>query len=213
MIKNLLFDLGGVIIDIERMNCVRAFERLGLPDAESFFGDYVQKGAFAALESGEIGAEAFRAELRRLIGRHVSDAEIDAAFCKFLTGLPVSRLEALRQLRKHYGVYVLSNTNPIMWHSRIKQLFEQEGREREDYFDGIVTSFEAKTMKPSAAIFDYTQKHLNIKPEETLFLDDSKANISAAEALGWRGAHVPPGTEFITILQHLNLCPQANDLA
>lgn len=213
MIKNLLFDLGGVIIDIERNNCVLAFERLGLPDANSFFGDYVQKGAFAALESGEISAEAFRAELRRLIGHHVSDAEIDHAFCQFLTGLPVSRLQALRKLRKHYGVYVLSNTNPIMWNSRIRELFEQEGLRREDYFDGIVTSFEAKAMKPDAGIFNYTASHLGINPAETLFLDDSEANIAAAEALGWRGAHVPPHTEFSTILNTLNLWPSPNDPA
>lgn len=210
MIKNLLFDLGGVIIDIERMDCVRAFERLGLPDAESFFGDYVQKGAFAALESGEIGAEAFREELRGLIGRHVSDQELDNAFCQFLTGLPVERLQALRELRKEYGVYVLSNTNPIMWNSRIKHLFEQEGREREDYFDGIVTSFEAKVMKPDAGIFDYAARTLGIRPEETLFLDDSTSNVAAAEALGWRGAHVPPHTEFSTILNTLNLWPKAS---
>lgn len=213
MIRNLLFDLGGVIIDIERRNCVIAFERLGLPDADSFFGDYVQKGAFAALESGAIGAAEFRAELRGLIGRHVSDAEIDRAFCKFLTGLPVGRLQALRALREHYGVYVLSNTNPIMWNTRIKELFEQEGMQREDYFDGIVTSFEAGVMKPDAAIFEYTSQNLGINPSETLFLDDSKANIAAAEALGWRGAHVPVGTEFSSILKTFNLWPSENDLA
>ncbi|MDE6812354.1 MAG: HAD family phosphatase, partial [Duncaniella sp.] len=90
MIKNLLFDLGGVIMDLDRDRCVRAFEKLGMKDADDFFGVYGQKGAFLALESGEIDAAEFRRRVRPLLGRpDVSDEEIDAAFTEFLVGIPV----------------------------------------------------------------------------------------------------------------------------
>lgn len=199
MIKNLLFDLGGVIMDIRRQNCEEAFRALGMPDIGDFLGDYGQTGPFAALEEGAIEPPQFRDELRRHIPRPVTDSEIDDAFNRFLIGIPVKRLEMLRQLRRRYRVYLLSNTNPIMWNSKIADEFRREGLTREDYFDGMVTSFEAKCYKPDPAIFRYAEKTLAIDPDETLFFDDSRANVNTAIALGFKGAHVPPGTEFYKI--------------
>lgn len=205
MIKNLLFDLGGVIMDIEKMNCVAAFQRIGLVDALSYFGEYSQQGPFEALESGAIDADTFHSQMRNIIGGNVSDADIDHAFNCFLTGIPTHRLAALRSLRNKYKIYLLSNTNSIMWNSKIAAEFTKEGRTREDYFDGMVTSFEAKALKPNHQIFDYAAKSLGINPAETLFLDDSLANCQAAQALGWNAAQVAVGTEFIDILAQLNL--------
>lgn len=200
-----MFDLGGVIMDIEKDNCVRAFERIGLPDAASYFGEYSQQGPFAALEGGKIDARQFREQMHSLIPHRVTDREIDAAFIAFLTGIPVHRLEALRALRCRYGIYLLSNTNPIMWNSFIAEEFTKEGLRREDYFDGMVTSYAARSMKPAREIFDYAATNLDIEPSETLFLDDSKANCEAAVSYGWRAAHVAPGREFMDILKELNL--------
>lgn len=200
MVKNLLFDLGGVIMDIRRGNCEAAFRALGMADIGDFLGDYGQTGPFAALEEGAIGEKEFRDEVRRHIPRAVADEEIDAAFNEFLVGIPVKRLAWLRKLRENYGVYLLSNTNPIMWNSKIAAEFRKEGREREDYFDGMVTSFEAKCYKPDRRIFDYVVEHLGIRPEETLFFDDSKANVDAAAALGFNTCHVAPGTEFYELI-------------
>ena len=89
-------------------------------------------------------------------------------------------------------MYLLSNTNKIMWDSRIAEEFRKiPGREMDSYFDGTVTSFEARALKPSAEIFGYAVRKLGIVPEETLFLDDSQENIRAAVALGFHGAVVP----------------------
>lgn len=207
MIKNLLFDLGGVIMDIEKERCVRAFDRLGLPDAKSYFGDYIQKPPFSLLEEGKINAPQFRDDIRKLLGYDATDAAIDEAFEHFLIGIPVERLHALRYLRRQYGIYLLSNTNPIMWDGFIRKQFAKDGGDINTYFDGIVTSFEALALKPSAAIFEYTAKKLGIDPGETLFLDDSAANCEAAVSLGWHAAHVKPGREFTHILAELNLLP------
>ena len=135
MIKNLLFDLGGVIMNLDRNRCVKALEALGLAEADEMLGIAVQKGPFGQLESGQIGPDEFRNEIRTRIGRPVSDADIDGALNRFLLGIPVQRLHQLRQLRERYGVYMLSNTNPIMWNSFIADQFRQEGREVGDYFD------------------------------------------------------------------------------
>ena len=205
MIKNLLFDLGGVIMNLDRNRCVKALEALGLAEADEMLGIAVQKGPFGQLESGQIGPDEFRNEIRARIGRPVSDSDIDGALNRFLLGTPVQRLHQLRQLRERYGVYMLSNTNPIMWNSFIADQFRQEGREVGDYFDGIVTSFEARCMKPSAEIFDYAARTLGIAPGETLFLDDAEVNCRAAEALGWHAALVAPGREFMDILHEQKL--------
>ena len=200
MIKNLLFDLGGVIMDIRRLNCVASFERLGMKDADSFLGEYSQKGPFLQLEEGAISEAEFRTAVRQFIDGEVTDEQIDSAFCDFLVGIPKYRLEQLRELKKQYGIYMLSNTNSIMWHSRIAEDFRQEGLEREDYFDGIVTSFEAKSIKPDAKIFHIVVEKLGIKPEETLFLDDSQKNLDAAAELGFQTLLVTPGSEFFELL-------------
>ena len=203
MIKNLLFDLGGVIMDIRRLNCVASFERLGMKDADNFLGEYSQKGPFLQLEEGAISEEEFRTAVRALIDGEVSDEQIDSAFCDFLVGIPKYRLEQLRQLKKSYNIYMLSNTNSIMWRSRIAEDFRQEGLEREDYFDGIVTSFEARSIKPNAKIFHTVVEKLGINPDETLFLDDSQKNLDAAAQLGFHTLLVTPGSEFFELLKSM----------
>ena len=192
MIKNLLFDLGGVIMDIRRENCVKAFQELGMSDIGEFLGDYGQKGAFKLLEEGALTPGEFRAEIMKSCPVGTTGSQIDDAFNQFLVGIPAYRLEALAGLRRRFGVYLLSNTNKIMWDSRIAEEFRKiPGREMDSYFDGTVTSFEARALKPSAEIFGYAVRKLGIVPEETLFLDDSQENIRAAVALGFHGAVVP----------------------
>lgn len=207
-IRNLLFDLGGVIMDIERERCVEALTRLGMQSANEMLGLYVQSGPFLKLEEGEMSPEEFCNEVRRRIpggGAGVTDAQVHNALNAFLIGIPEHRLVELRMLRKDFGIYLLSNTNPIMYHSKIAECFRAEGREMADYFDGRVTSFESHLAKPDRAIFEYAIQHLGIKPEETLFLDDSQKNLDAAAEVGFATALVPPGSEFIDALAGINL--------
>lgn len=198
---NLLFDLGGVIVDIRRQNCVDAFKALGFSDIEEYLGDYGQKGVFFDLEDGSATPEEFRAEVRRHIPHEVSDAEIDAAFNAFIIGIPRRRLEALRRLRSQgHRLYVISNTNPIMWHASLAKAFGQEGGDVHTYFDGVVTSFEAGACKPDERIFRLCCERFGIRPEETVFFDDSADNCAKGAALGFRAVHVAPGTEFDTLI-------------
>lgn len=190
-------------MDIRRLNCVASFERLGMKDADNFLGEYSQKGPFLQLEEGAISEEQFRDAVRQFIAGEVTDEQIDSAFCDFLVGIPKYRLEQLRQLKKSYNIYMLSNTNSIMWRSRIAEDFRQEGLEREDYFDGIVTSFEARSIKPDTKIFHTVVEKLGINPDETLFLDDSQKNLDAAAQLGFHTLLVTPGSEFFELLKSM----------
>ena len=206
-IKNLLFDLGGVIMDIEKERCADAFRTLGMTRIGEFLGDYSQKGPFALIESGAIDAPEFRDQIRAIMpqGVTLTDRQIDDAFMRFLIGIPVQRLRDLETLKSKYRVFLLSNTNPIMWDGKIDADFRQDGHDICHYFEGCVTSFEAKSMKPDRHIFDYAADKLGILPAETLFLDDSAANCDAARALGWNAEVVAPGTEFIDILKDKGL--------
>ena len=202
MIKNLMFDLGGVIMEIRRQNCVEAFKKLGMENPDDFLGEYRQSGPFADIESGAATPAQFRDEIRRLLPPGVTDSQIDEAFGKFLVGIPIHRLEELEELKKHFSLYMLSNTNPIMWADGIARNFRQQGHNVNHYFKGIVRSYEAKVMKPDAKIFLEAEHRFGIKPSETIFLDDSKTNCAAAEALGFKTIHVAPGTEFMELLRN-----------
>lgn len=187
-------------MNIDRNRCVAAFKELGMNNIEEFLGDYGQKGAFGALEEGLISPEEWRAEVRRHIPHEVTDKQIDDAFNRFLLNIPRERLQALRELHKSYRLYLLSNTNAVMWNSKIAEEFTTEGLTVNDYFDGITTSFEAKAMKPAPEIFRKVADDYAILPEETIFFDDSLANCKSAGELGFQYIHVAPGTEFKTLM-------------
>lgn len=190
-------------MDIRRENCIAAFRKLGMEHPEYFLGEYVQSGPFMGIENGSMSPSEFRNEMRKQVGADVTDEDIDAAFEQFLIGIPLHRLEELRNLRKRgYKVCLLSNTNPIMWQGKISREFRKEGETGpEAYFDGIVKSYEEKVMKPDAEIFISAERKCGIKPEETIFLDDSQANLDAASRLGFHTLLVKPGQEFNSLLE------------
>lgn len=204
-IKNLLFDLGGVVIDIERQRCVDSLTALGMTNANEMIGLYRQSGPFLQLEAGALSPAEFCNAMRATMPEGVTDAQIEQAICNFIIDIPTHRLVALRQLREKYGTYVLSNTNPIMFEGIIDKLFRKEGRQMSDYFDGVTVSYRAKHNKPAPEIFEYAITTMGIRPEETLFLDDSQRNLDAAAKFGFATALVPEGGEFMDILKQLNL--------
>lgn len=202
-IKNLLFDQGGVIVDIERDRCLDELRLLGMEAPERLIGLYKQDGPFFALENGDITLNGFHDALRPLMPADVTDEQMDHAFSSFIVGIPLHRLHTLRELRKRYKTYILSNTNPLMFEGVIAQAFAQEGLDVNAYFDGVTVSYIAHSNKPDRKIFDYAIATMGIKPEETLFFDDGQENLDAAAALGFKTALVEPGCEFIDIINKL----------
>ena len=198
---DIVFDLGGVVLDINRDVCVDNLLKLGLKDAAKLLDLYVQSGDFLALEEGTLSAAGFFDVLREMASVPVTDTQLNQAIDSFITGLPVNRLHALRKLRQQgKKLYVLSNTNPIMYHGVIDRLFRQEGLSIRDYFDGEIVSFQEKVCKPRPEIFEILKHRYHLDGDTTLFLDDSETNCRAARACGIHAACVPVGVEFTEIL-------------
>ena len=163
-LKNVIFDFGGIIVDLDKQAAVDAFERLGF-DARAYVGDYAQNGVFAALETGRMPA------------------------AEFWAGIPVRRLQFVRSLRSRLHTYMLSNTNPIHWDYSNHVLLADAGLRMEDCFDQIFLSYQLHLAKPDPAIFRTVLAEAGLRPEETLFVDDSADNCRIAAASGLQVFH------------------------
>lgn len=131
-----------------------------------------------------------------IFGEAITDQQIDEAFNRFLVGIPEQKLTLLRQLHKSYRLFMLSNTNPIMFESRIPELFRIQGINIPDYFDKLYLSYQLGVTKPSPKIFEKIIADSGILPQETLFLDDSQKNIDAARKFGFQTYLVAPREDF-----------------
>lgn len=183
--KNIIFDLGGVIIDIRREAAVAALEKLGIVEADKLLGEYEQKGLFLLLEEGRLSDAEMYDALMALVNPGTTCTDIKTAFEDFLVGLPVERLRRIDLLRQAgYRTFVCSNTNPIFFNDWIAKAFRQDGKSINDYFDGIVVSFQELMCKPNPQIFTNLLERYKLNPSETIFLDDSEANCASANTCG-----------------------------
>ncbi len=183
MIKNILIDLGGVIVKLDREKCVESFRNIGYVDFDKILNNYLQEGFFLDFEKGTITEGEFKDIIRANVGKNVSDQEIDNAMGDFLTEISTKKLYDLIELRKKFKLYLLSNTNPVAIR-KVDDLFRMSGYVFEDFFDKTFLSYQMKMVKPDTAIFVEVLKYANINAGETLFIDDSLVNLESAESLG-----------------------------
>ena len=183
-ITTLIFDFGGVLIDLDINQCILNFNRLGLENVEQYLNNFAQSGFFMQLEKGQISAVEFRNEIRKLTPNELTDAQIDEAWCSFLLEVPEEKLEMLIELRKKFRVLLLSNTNIIHFPNSEKLLFTNKGRQLSEYFDRCYLSYEMKMAKPDLQIFKNILASENVQPNECLFLDDGLKNTLQAQKLG-----------------------------
>lgn len=187
MIKNIVFDLGGVLVGLNRKACTDAFSSIGFDGFGELLNDYIQGGFFLKYELGEVSTETFREWIRDHIKpelrEDIKNSDIDRAMGAFLEKIPDTKLDLLLELRSHYRIFLLSNTNPIAMEV-VKPYFKYKNLQFEDFFEQRFLSFEMGLAKPDREIFLTMAKMANIKLSETLFIDDSSINIKAAETLG-----------------------------
>ena len=200
MVKTILFDMGGVVFLQDTAEAFRRFTEIGV-DANRYIGDYGQKGIFLELEEGRISAEDFRAQLCKLAKKDLTIEEVQNCWLGFIKNVPENRLENLLKLRKNYRICLASNTNPFIMAFTRSNLFSDDGHGIEHYFDKLYCSYEVGSCKPCEEFFKKILNSEGVKPEEVIFVDDSKKNIAAAEAIGINGVWVESNSDWMTPLE------------
>ena len=151
VIKNIVFDLGGVIMTLDPAEALRRFKALGLSDAERYLDAYTQSGIFGNLEEGKITAEDFRSKLSSLTGHELTFDECRHAWLGYRKDVPQRNLDLLKELRaKGYRLILLSNTNPFMMDWALSSEFDGKGSSLNDYFDALYLSYRLGIMKHCA---------------------------------------------------------------
>ena len=187
MIKNILFDLGGVVVTLDHGEAVRRFAQLGLKQAADELDPYTQGGVFGDLEAGRIDAEEFIRILGDKCGRRLSYEDCLNAWLGYRKDLPKRNLVMLSELRKQgYRLILVSNTNPFMMAWADSDDFDGEGHPISHYFHRLFLSYKEGAMKPEPAFFNKLMAQEKLIPAETLFIDDGPRNVAAASQMGIR---------------------------
>jgi putative hydrolase of the HAD superfamily len=180
-VKNIIFDLGGVIIDIDYNLAATAFKKLGIVDFDSFYSKAKQSSLFDEFEKGLISNAEFRTALRQYLPPAISDQQIDDAWNAMLIGIPSHRVDFLKEVAKHYRIFLLSNTNRIHIEAFTQYNDEKFGK---GYFESIFEycyfSSDIAMRKPDAEIFEFVLSENGLRKEETIFIDDSIQHIQGA---------------------------------
>lgn len=201
--KNILFDLGGVLVRLTPETCVQNFMKLGCPPSV-FEGTFWMAGIFKRMDCGEATEAEFFDEIRRM-GHipHATDAEILRAWNSFILGVAPETFEALQQLRRKYPLYILSNVNEPHWRYCQEQLMRYKGENAFSWFRHAFASFEMHLEKPDPAIFRAVEREAGIRPEETIFVDDREENIEGAARTGFQTLHSVGGDWRAKLLETL----------
>ena len=196
MINDIVFDFGGVLTTIDPNVALQRFAALGVENPGEMINSYCQKGAFFALENGDITAQEFCHEISVMCNREISLDQAKHAWMGFIVEVHTYLLEYLQPLRGKYRLSVLSNTNPFIQSWACSPEFTKEGKSLKDYFDRLFFSFELNSSKPSHEIYKKMLEQGDMVAHETLFLDDGEKNINAAAELGIRTLKVENGGDW-----------------
>lgn len=201
--KNIIFDFGGVILNIDYQLTIDAFKEIGMNNFEMAYSQASQIHLFDNLEKGLISPEQFRDGIRLASGLDLSDEKIDYAWNKIILDLPKHRIDLILKIKNNYNCFLLSNTNIIHYDLYIKQLQNLGMNSFDDVFLKAYFSFEMGMRKPDAEIFEFVLKQESLNADETLFIDDSIQHIETANTLGINTYHLK-NKEDITLLFNEN---------
>jgi len=183
-VKNIVFDFGGVIVELDTQRPIDRFKEIGVADADKLLDPYEQKGLFLEFEQGKVDLDTFRQRLSEHAGKELSMDDIYYGWMGFMLDVPQYKLDYILELRKKYKVYILSNTNPVIMRWAKSPVFNPEGIPLTAYCDKIYASFEIGVTKPDRRIFEYMFEDGGFDPKETLFVDDSKHNVEVGASFG-----------------------------
>jgi putative hydrolase of the HAD superfamily len=201
-IKNIIFDLGGVIINLDFNKTYDAFASLGEITKNEIIEILKNSKLFDIHGNGDLTDEEFRSEIRKILKKEIPDNKIDNAFNALLLDIPLKRILLLKELAKCYRLFLLSNTNNIHILEVNKILYESCNiPSLNSLFEKIYYSHELKLSKPDKNIYLKVLADNELLPEETVFIDDNADNITGAQAVGIKGILVD---ETNTIIELFN---------
>lgn len=201
--KALIFDMGGVLVDLDIEGCKRAFkEEIGYFKIDEIIDPCHQKGIYGDLEEGKLSAGDFRNIVIAESRPGTSGEDVDRVMWQILAGIEPYKVKMLRKLSGSYDLYMLSNNNAICL-PRSRQLFADAGAPLEEIFRKCYFSFEMKALKPSEAFYKAVMEDIGIAPEEMLFIDDSQRNVEGALKAGLPAVYYEPGTDLEKLLEEV----------
>ena len=197
-IKNIIFDFGGVIYDIDFNRAKKAFSGIGVQNVDQMYSYANQNQLFEKLEMDLISPGEFRDEMRTFAKMALTDAEIDEAWNSLLIGFDQKRLDLLQKVKGNYQIYLLSNTNRIHYAYFLKQF---QSLTNYKSFDGLFVksffSFDIKKRKPAHDTYQYLISKMKLNAEETLFIDDLIQNIESAKEVGIKCWHLKEDVTYL----------------
>ncbi|HWJ26634.1 MAG TPA: HAD family phosphatase [Flavisolibacter sp.] len=200
-IKNIIFDLGGIFLNIDFARTKKAFTELGVTDFDNYFTQHHANELFELLETGKISNEEFHNSFVEHTGVPLTYEQVKDAWNALLLDFPPERLEWLKKIGKQYKTFLFSNTNKIHHDAFTESFRQQFGEDFDQYFIKAYYSHEMGLRKPYPESFQFILDEQNLKPEETLFIDDTLKNVEGAKRVGLKTVHlVPPMT-----IQNLDL--------
>ncbi len=198
-IETIIFDLGGVVVDLDLSLTITAFEKLGIKEPERFIRHGAHGDIFLKLETGEITEKEFYSGIRELAGNELTDDEIRSAWCAMFTELPEKRVRIIEKLKKDRRVVLLSNTNSI--HRSHFDGMAAGYSSFSELFDDVYYSFLLHDHKPNVSVFRKVIEAKGLKPSKTLFLDDAQKNIMAARETGMHTMLITPENQMEDIFR------------
>lgn len=202
-IKAIIFDMGGVIVDLDIEDCKRAFkEYLGYYKIDEIIDPCHQKGIYGDLEEGKLTGEEFRSIVLRDSDSGALAESVDKAMWHILTGIQPYKVDMLKRLARSYDLYLLSNNNPVCL-PRAKAIFEEAGIPLDSLFKKCFYSFEMKALKPSEAFYKAVVEEIGLPAEQMFFIDDSQKNVDGAVAAGLPAVYYEPGTDLEALIDNV----------
>jgi putative hydrolase of the HAD superfamily len=205
-IQNIIFDLGGVIINLDIEKTIREFNRISSIPFESIYTQAQQSEIFDLLDRGKIQPQDFFNRLRKEINFKGHEDDLIFAWNAMLLDVPEHRLDTLVSAKQNYNTFLLSNTNEPHICVFEKNLKQQHGvKNFEDYFDKVYYSCRINMRKPDKEIFEFVLQENNLDPAETVFIDDSIQHVQGAGACGINSYLLPKNMEVGQLLKELKL--------
>jgi len=195
-IRNIIFDLGGVIMNIDFKKTNEAFRVLGLENFGNHISQFHITDLFENYETGMIDDETFVKGVSALFEKEVNSEDVIAAWNAILLDFPPQRIKLLQRIKPMYRTFLLSNTNSLHHKEFQQRLYKIFGVYLEDLFEKTYYSHSVRLRKPGSEIFSLVLNENQLDPSETLFIDDTESNFSEAIKLGIQVYHLKPGQDI-----------------